>query len=56
VLTLLLILLVLALVFAGLGAFAAPAFSLGLLVVLLFFALSGGVYVRRGRRRRWRSF
>jgi hypothetical protein len=56
VIILLLVLLMLAALLGGLGALAAPVFFVGMFAVLLLFALSGGVYMRRDRPRRWRAF
>ncbi len=45
----LLIILVLILLFGGLGIFVAKAFFIGLVIVFLFSLFSGGFYARRKR-------
>lgn len=52
----LLLLLVLAVLFGGLGVLVAPAFFVALAAALVLLAVSGGVYVRRGSGRRWRAY
>lgn len=52
----LVLLLLLAVLFGGLGVLVAPAFFVALIVALVLRALSGGVYVRRGSGRRWRAY